>query len=271
MKKILITGKNSYIGTSLEKWLAKEPENYQVDTVDTRDGIWKEKDFSPYDVVFHVAGIAHIKETNKNENLYYKINRDLAVSVAKKAKKENVSQFILMSTMAVYGEEGEIGIKVTLSRDTLTKPKTHYGASKIEAEHEINNLNTSDFRVVTLRPPMIYGPNCPGNYARLERFANKVPIFPFVNNERSMLSIENLCRFVKKLIDEEAQGLYLPQDEEYVNTSLLVKQLAEQNKKSIYLSKGLGMLVIVMGKKIKILNKIFGNLTYEKNDRGNNL
>src|SRR5690554_6259245 len=76
MKNILITGKNSYIGTSLENWLMRELDKYKVDTVDMKDGSWKEKDFGSYDVVFHVAGIAHIKETNDNQDLYYKVNRD---------------------------------------------------------------------------------------------------------------------------------------------------------------------------------------------------
>ena len=76
MKKVLITGKNSYIGNALENWLAKEPENYQVESIDMKDGSWKERDFSSYDVVFHVAGIAHIKETIDNQDLYYKVKND---------------------------------------------------------------------------------------------------------------------------------------------------------------------------------------------------
>lgn len=62
MKKILITGANSYIGTSFEKWLSQWLDDYKVDTFDMIDGTWKEKDFSQYDTVFHVAGIVHIKE-----------------------------------------------------------------------------------------------------------------------------------------------------------------------------------------------------------------
>jgi len=65
MEKILITGANSYIGTSFEKWLSKYPDKYSIDTIDMIDGVWRKKDFSSYDVVFHVAGIAHIKETKK--------------------------------------------------------------------------------------------------------------------------------------------------------------------------------------------------------------
>ena len=61
MKRILITGADSYIGTSVEKWLKRSEFSgmYQVDTVDMRGEGWKQKDFSGYDTVFHVAGIAH--------------------------------------------------------------------------------------------------------------------------------------------------------------------------------------------------------------------
>lgn len=88
MKRVLITGKDSYIGNSLEKWLEKYPDNYKVDTVDMKDGSWKKKDFSEYDVVFHVAGIAHVSADPNLEALYYRVNRDLAIDTAEKCKKK---------------------------------------------------------------------------------------------------------------------------------------------------------------------------------------
>src|SRR5699024_3355509 len=103
MKKILITGVNSYVGNSLEKRLEKDSEKYQVDKVSLRDSSWKEKDFSTYNSIVHVAGIAHRKETKENEHLYYQVNRDLAFRVAKKAKDNGVKHFIFLSSMSVYG------------------------------------------------------------------------------------------------------------------------------------------------------------------------
>lgn len=264
MKKILITGVDSYIGTSVEKWLLKEPEKYIVDTVDMRDGSWKEKDFSQYDVVFHVAAVVHQKEKPEMEELYLKVNRDLPIEVAKKAKEADVSQFIFMSTMAVYGEEGKLGQEVIINRNTHVNPKTFYGVSKAKAEEELNKLNDDSFRIVVLRPPMVYGPNCPGNYARLEKLAVNTPVFPLVDNKRSMLHIDKLCQSVKEYIDGEVQGLYFPQDDEYVNTSLVVKELAEKNGKSIHLSKNAGIVIKLIGKRVNLINKVFGNLVYEK-------
>lgn len=79
MINILITGANSFVGTSVEKWLMRSPEKYHVDTVDTRNNNWKKADFSKYDVVFHVAGIAHVDPKPSMAPLYYAVNRDLGI------------------------------------------------------------------------------------------------------------------------------------------------------------------------------------------------
>jgi len=264
MKKILITGVNSYIGTSLEKWLEKYSDKYYIDTLDMKDNEWKNRDFSKYDVVFHVAAVVHKREKPESKSLYLKVNRDLPVEVAKKAQETGVKQFIFMSTMAVYGEEGKIGKEVVITKDTKPNPKTYYGKSKIEAEYELNKLTNENFKIVELRPPMVYGPNCPGNYARLEKLALKSPIFPMIENKRSMLHIDKLCEYVREYIDEEVEGVFFPQDDEYVNTSLLVKRIAEQNGKTIYMSKSMGWMIKLIGKKVSFVNKVFGNLVYDR-------
>lgn len=266
MKRILITGKNSYIGTSLKNWLMREPDNYKIDAIGMKDGSWKEIDFSGYDVVFHVAAVVHQKEKPEMKELYFRVNKNLPIEVAKKAKESGISQFIFMSTMAVYGEEGRIGQDVVINCDTPVNPKTFYGKSKLEAEAELNKLNDDEFRVVVLRPPMVYGPNCPGNYSRLKKVAVKSPIFPMIENERSMLHIDKLCQYVKGYIDNEVGGLFFPQDDEYVNTSLMVKKLAVNNGNSIYLSKAAGLIIKIIGKKVNLINKVFGNLVYENRE-----
>ncbi|OJF91868.1 NAD-dependent epimerase/dehydratase family protein [Alkalibacterium sp. 20] len=261
MKKILITGKNSYIGTSLEKWLVKEPDNYQVDTVDMKDGSWKEKDFSQYDVVFHVAGIAHVSSDPKMENLYYKVNRDLTIETAEKSKAEGVKQFIFMSSIIVYGDSSSN--KRVIDRNTVPTPSNFYGNSKLQAEEGIKNLESDEFKIVVLRPPMIYGKRSKGNYPRLANMAKKIPVFPDIDNERSMLHIDNLCEFIKVMIDHEESGLFFPQNEEYVKTSELVKTIAEVHEKKIFLTKVFNPLLNLMFG-IGIVNKVFGNLVYEK-------
>ena len=261
MKRVLITGKNSYIGTSLENWLMREPDQYKVDTVDMRDVSWKEKDFSQYDVVFHVAGIAHVSSDPKMEGLYYKVNRDLTIETAEKAKAEGVKQFIFMSSIIVYGDSSSS--KRVIDRNTVPTPSNFYGNSKLQAEEGIKDLETADFKIVVLRPPMIYGKGSKGNYPKLANMAKKIPVFHDIDNERSMLHIDNLCEFIKVMIDHEDTGLYFPQNKEYVKTSELVKTIAEVQGKKIIMTKVFNpVLRLMFG--IGIVNKVFGNLVYEK-------
>ncbi|MGB4351276.1 MAG: NAD-dependent epimerase/dehydratase family protein, partial [Tissierellaceae bacterium] len=218
MKSILITGKNSYIGSRFEEWLAKYPDKYKVDAISLRDESWKEKDFSEYDVIYHVAGIAHRKETKENRELYYAVNRDLAYEVAKKSKQDGIKQFIFLSTMSVYGLESGV-----IDEYTPLKPKSNYGKSKLQAEELIKPLEDDSFKIAILRPPMVYGKGCKGNYPRLAKLAKITPIFPDIDNKRSMIYIDNLSEFVRLLIDDYSSGLFLPQNSEYVKTSEMVR------------------------------------------------
>jgi len=256
IKNILITGKNSYIGTSLENWLMREPDKYKVDTVDMKDGSWKEKDFSQYDVVFHVAGIAHIKETSDNQDLYYKVNRDLAYETAQKSKQDGVEQFVFLSSMSVYGIENGV-----IDKNTPLNPNSAYGKSKIEAEELINKLRDDSFTVATLRPPMVYGKGCRGNYPRLAGLALKTPIFPRIDNKRSMIYIDNLSEFIKQLIDNRSGGLFFPQNAEYVNTSEMVRLIAEAHGKRVVMTKLFNPLLRLLN--VSTVNKVFGDLVYD--------
>ncbi len=262
MMKILITGANSYVGTSLEKWLAKYPDKYLIDTVDMQGDGWKEKDFSMFDVVFHVAGIAHVSSDPKLEDLYYKINRDLTIETAEKAKNEGVKQFIFMSSIIVYGDSSSNKRVITI--DTMPTPSNFYGNSKLQAEEGIRTLENDNFKVVILRPPMIYGKGSKGNYPKLVKAALKMPIFPNIDNERSMLHIDNLCEFVKAMIDNEETGLFFPQNKEYVNTSEMAKLIAEIHGKKIRLVKIFNCPLKLMSKFLGMINKVFGNLVYDQ-------
>ncbi len=273
MKKILITGSDSYIGTSFEKWVAapKFEGQYQVDTVDMRGEEWKKKDFSEYDAVFHVAGIAHAdigKVSDEQKKLYYQINCDLAVETAKKAKLEGVKQFIYMSSIIVYGEGTSVRKKRVITRETKPSPSNFYGDSKWKAEQKLSPLSDKNFHVAILRPPMIYGEGCKGNYQTLKKIALKVPVFPDFPNERSMLYIVNLCEFVRSLIEAQEGGLFFPQDPDYVKTAEMVKEIGKRQGKKIRLIKGLNWGIYLMGrlpgKTGKMINKAFGSLVYQR-------
>jgi len=257
MKKILITGANSYIGTSFEKWLQQWPDDYSIDTVDVIGDGWKNKSFAGYDIVLHVAGIVHVKETKENAGLYYKVNRDLVYEIAQKAKADGVKQFIFLSSMSVYGIENGV-----IDRNSPLNPKSNYGKSKLQAEELIESLDDSTFKITIIRPPMIYGKGCKGNYPRLAKIALKLPFFPDIKNERSMIYIDNLCEFVKLLIDDCTSGLFFPQNEEYVCTSEMVRLITEAHGKKIWMTNLLNPLLKLI--KINLTNKVFGNLVYDR-------
>lgn len=267
MKKILITGAGSYIGTSFEEYLKKWPEKYSVDIVDMIDGTWKEKDFSKYDVVYHVAGIAHSdsgKISEEKSKLYYSVNTDLTIETAKKAKADGVKQFIFMSSAIVYGDSAPIGKMKMITKDTPVKPANCYGDSKVQAEKGIKKLEDGKFKVVILRPPMIYGKGSKGNYPVMAKFAQKLPVFPYVKNCRSMLYIGNLMEFVRLMIDNEETGTFWPQNPQYSNTSTLVKGIAKVHGKNVVLLKGFTWSLKFMSHFTGVVNKAFGNLAYDK-------
>ena len=267
MKKILITGANSYIGMSFEKYIKENyPDDYVIDTVDMIDGSWREKSFAGYDSVFHVAGIAHSdsgKISAEKEKLYRSVNTDLTVETAKKAKADGVKQFIFMSSAIVYGDSAPIGKSKVITRDTPVSPANCYGDSKVQAENGIRPLNDNTFNIVILRPPMIYGKGSKGNYPLLAKIAMKTPVFPMVKTQRSMLYIENLCEFVRLMVENDEQGTFWPQNAEYSNTSELVKMIAEAHGKKVQLVKGFGWALKIMSKVTGLVNKAFGSLSYE--------
>ena len=262
MKRILVTGENSYIGTSFENWLANYPDTYKVDTISVRGSSWKEKDFSGYDVVFHVAGIAHVSADPRLEEQYYQVNRDLTIETAKKAKADGVKQFVFMSSIIVYGDSSSD--RQVIDKNTAPKPSNFYGDSKLQAEEGILALKSDDFKVVVLRPPMIYGKGSKGNYPKLAKGARKLPFFPDIDNQRSMLHIENLCEFVRIIIDNEECGLFFPQNAEYVKTSEMVRLIAEVHGRKIRLTKVFNPLLRLMGRRMELINKVFGNLVYDQ-------
>lgn len=267
MKKILITGANSYIGTSFEKYIKENYlDDYVVDTIDMIDGSWREKSFAGYDSIFHVAGIAHIdngKIREERAKQYYAVNTDLTIETAKKAKADGVGQFIFMSSSIVYGNSAPIGKMKVITKDTPVNPANCYGDSKVRAENGIKPLSDDSFKVVILRPPMVYGKGSKGNYLLLVKVALITPIFPYVKNERSMLYIENLCEFVRLMIQNEESGTFWPQNAEYSNTSELVKMIAEAHGKKVRLVKGFGWVLKIMSCFTGLANKAFGSLSYD--------
>ena len=292
--KILITGEHSYVGDQVERYLEEYnaklfpneagKKRYRIDTISLFGEEWKEKDFSEYDVVFHVAGIAHQddetdslskkakrkdvsakkKESNAEEQ-YYSVNRDLAIACANKAKAEGVKQFIFMSSMIVYSGLEESCI----TKDSPLKAKNYYGDSKLQADLALQKLQSETFNMVILRPPMIYGEGCKGNYPKLAKLAKLLPCFPKVGNRRSMLYIGNLAEFIRLLIENRDKGIFFPQNKEYVDTGEMICEIAKAHHRTCIaipgLQKPLQLMQKLPGKIGRISGKAFSSSYYQKN------
>lgn len=277
MKNVLITGKGSYVGTSVGDWLEKSGQ-YDVTYLDMVGDRWRSFDFTGFDSVFHVAGIAHADISNVTERTkkqYYSVNCDLAVETARRSRDAGVAQFIYMSSLLVYGDRGASSVRdrMVIDRHTAPKPSNFYGDSKWQAERKLRELATDTFHVAILRPPMVYGKGCRGNYRLLEKIALKMPVFPDFHNERSILYINNLAEFVRLLIDKGDGGTFFPQNKETVSTADIVKEIAKAHGKRVWVTGALNWAVylagMMPGKIGAMANKAFGSLVNRVHENGN--
>lgn len=264
--KVLITGKNSYIGDHVNTWLLLKG-SFDTHVLDMIGEAWRDFDMTGFDAVYHVAGIAHAdvgSVSDETKALYYKVNCDLAYECAKKAKEAGVGQFIYMSSQIVYRSGTDVRKKTVIDRTTKPDPENFYGDSKLQAEIKLESLRDDTFRVVILRPPMIYGRESKGNFQTLVKMALKLPVFPAIINERSMLYVDNLSEFVSLMLINHEDGVFWPQNSEYVCTANAVSLLAEGMGRKVHLLKILNpfvyLLGILGGKFGKLANKAFGSV-----------
>lgn len=276
MKRILITGAGSYIGNAVEQYLmeynaSQGRECYRVDMLSLRDDTWENYNFASYDSLLHMAGIAHADIGNVSEEVkqsYYDVNCELALKVAKKAKAEGVSQFVYMSSVIVYGDSAKVGETKHITEDVVPAPANFYGDSKWQAEQKLGVLAQDDFAIAMIRCPMIYGKGSKGNFKLLCKLADKLPIFPDVDNHRSMLYIENLAEFLRQLIEKNIGGVFHPQNSEYVTTANMVELIrTAKGKKTMpvrFLNPFVKLASRMSGKIGGMANKAFGSLTIDR-------
>ena len=262
MTKVLITGAGSYVGESVRRYILSTSSDFEIDAVDTMNDAWKEADFSKYDVVYHVAGIAHVNADPKMEALYYMVNRDLTIEVAKHAKAAGVKQFIFMSSQIVFHESQSLKTEV-LTAQTKENPNGFYGDSKLQAELGIKPLEDENFKVCILRPCMIYGPNAKGNFPRLAKLASKVPLFPEWHNKRSILYIDNLAEFVKQAVIRELSGTFYPQNRELADTVEIIRYFAKANGHKVWITRLLNPFVWLGSFILQPINKMFATYYYD--------
>ncbi len=259
MKRVLITGKTGYIASSLLAYLRGFPAEYAAETVSLRGGAWRTLDLSGFDAIVHCAGLAHVRETAENAHLYFEIDRDLPLALAERAKAAGVGQFVFLSSISVYGmDEGVI------TPETPPAPKTAYGRSKLEAERGLRAMESEAFRVAILRPPMVYGPGCKGNYRALEKLARRLPAIPSYVNQRSAVSIDRLCACVRAALDTDARGVSVPQNERYLCTCAEIARLAAEAGRRVPVTGLLNFGPALLRRCTKRGRKAFGDLIYRE-------
>jgi UDP-glucose 4-epimerase len=258
---LLITAEHSYIGNAVAAWL-KTHSSIRVIQQSLRQHALAQLNWQGIDAVFHVAGIAHLSKKKSMVTQYIQVNRDLAIDVAKKAKASGVKHFIFASTMAIFGKDIPIG-RIQPIQTSKIQPTDIYGQTKYEADIAIQGLASHDFIVTTLRLPMIYGPNAKGNFPKLEAIAKKMMIIPNINNQRSVLHIDNLARCIHYVMLNPYAGVIYPQDPLYFKTTEFILAYRRLHHLRTLVVPGMTFFIKFLAIVLPFLNKVYGNKYYD--------
>lgn len=255
MNRILITGAGSFIGTNYIRYSV----NQSVDQVSLLDYQPEDIDFSKYDVVLHLAAIVH--QTSKiSEDIYFGINRNLAVRVAEQAKKKGIKQFIFLSTSKVYGDYNNR--KEPWDEKSQCTPNDSYGKSKFEAEQLLQQLNNEDFTISIVRTPIVYGFGVKANMLSIIKLVDRFSILPFKNvrNQRSFTFVKNLVDYIDRIVERRASGVFIAKDKESISTSELVISISKCLNKKVRLFT-LPSLLLRVGLFLfpKIFDRLYGS------------
>ncbi|MEQ8880630.1 MAG: NAD-dependent epimerase/dehydratase family protein [Cyclobacteriaceae bacterium] len=229
---ILLTGSSGFLGS---RYLQKSAFKDQAIPVSLQQTPVKNIDFKGITTVLHCAGIAHRMEKT-DDKLYFDVNRDLTLELAEAAKAAGVKQFIFLSTIKVFGldsseslVQGNLAPSLPLSPSSLSlSPNTDaYGKSKLEAELGLKKLESGDFKIGIIRPPLIYGPGVKGNLFKLMQAIQGSGPLPLggIDNRRSMIFVDNLIALIDCLIQKRDNITITPSDEPAISTSKLVQLL----------------------------------------------
>lgn len=259
MKRVLIIGDDSYIGCKIKEWIERFPALYEVCIVSSRNNMWKGADFSNFETIINVAGLAHINNiTEDMKPKFYAINRDLPIAIGTWAKEHGVKHFIHFSSMNVYGDYCD-----NLHTRDCERPTSFYGDSKYQGDLGLRKLEDEGFKISYVRPPFVYGKDCKGNYHTVRKIANKMPFFPNFKNKKSMIYIDNLCEFIRLVVEHKVAGVLTPQNKELVSTAVLVKTIATVHGKKLWMPVFFNPFIAVANKLIKKIRRGFGNDNYD--------
>lgn len=249
MSRILVIGKNSFIGKNFEKYSVFKDINF----VSIREKKIEDIDFKNYDIVLHLAAIVH--QTRKiEEQEYFRINRDLCLEVAQSSKKNGVKQFVFLSTIKVFGNQAKESI--ILNENSICLPNDAYGKSKYMAELGLKEIEDESFKVAIVRTPLVYGEGVGANMLKMINLVQNFFILPFGNikNRRSMTYVGNLVGFIDRIIEKQVSGIFIAQDTNPISTTELTILIAEALSRKI-------KLIVIPRFLLKFVSLLFPNLT----------
>lgn len=262
MRKVIITGKNGYISTNLKNWMDAKDKDLDVELLDLREDSWKDRSFEDVETIIHTSALVHKNEIDYPLQEYRRINRDLTIELAEKAKSEGVTHFIYISSMAVYGVDISCFKNTEITKTTPLIPTTKYGISKLEAEFKLLEKEDEFFKVSIIRPPFVYGKNCPGNYQTLKKLTMEIGVIPKIKNYKSMIFIDNLCECIYQIFKHKCAGIFTPQNAQIQSTYKLSLLIAKYNNKKVLCSYIFAPFVLVSSLFVNKIRKAFGNEFY---------
>ena len=228
---LIITGITGFVGGNLNSYLSKKFEIKGISRKSTSEGLTYTTFFEKkiaYDALIHLAGKAHDLKKISNDKDYFEANFELTKKLFKAFLKSDAQKFIYISSVKGVADT-VVGI---LTEETQPNPITAYGKSKLAAENYILAQKLpQNKKVYILRPCMIHGPGNKGNLNLLYQLVSKGLPWPLgdFNNQRSFLSIENLCFVIKELLENETipSGIYNVSDNQPLSTNNLIQIIGQ--------------------------------------------
>lgn len=278
---ILLTGASGFLGKSLATRLitggvasltkvyrsTRNFEGTNSAVVETLDGNtdWSTALISQH-LVIHTAAIAHILKIELVDPVadYRRINVDGTLNLARQAAAAGVKRFIFISSIGVNGNSNI----QPFTEDDTPNPAELYAQSKWEAEQGLWEIQReTGMEIVIIRPPLVYGPNAPGNFGSLMRWVEKGVPLPLgsIHNQRSLIAVDNLVDLIITCIDHPAAAnqVFLAGDGEIISTSDLLRGVAKAMGKPSRLipvpSSVLMLAATILGKRA-VAQRLLGSL-----------
>ena len=232
--KVLVTGANGFVGGHLCPML--ESSDCEVvrgtrEIVGNIDGRtdWLDA-LRGVDAVVHLAARAHIlKETAVDPlEAFREVNLAGTLNLAQQAGSCGVTRFVFISSIGVHGLLSTGG-SFSVSDELI--PHDPYSASKLEAEQGLRQIaEETGLELVSIRPPLMYGPGVGANFLRLMKLAASGIPLPLgsVKNRRSFVYVGNLCDLIFQCLENPAAAgeIFLVSDDHDVSTPDLLRLLA---------------------------------------------